>query len=62
MSIHECNKQNTHPKFNTEPKNNGFQKESPVPFSGSMLNFGKVNPQTEHVARKEYEKNSNFSK
>ena len=33
------------PKFNMEPKNDAFQKESPysrVPFSGSMLNFGSV--------------------
>ena len=35
----------TLPKFNMEPKNDGLQKESPIPgyhFSGSMLNFGKV--------------------
>ena len=35
----------TLPKFDMEPKNDAFQKESPysrVPFSGSMLNFGRV--------------------
>ena len=38
----------TLPKFIMEPKNHGFQKESPslaVPFSGSMLNFAKVSPE-----------------
>ena len=35
----------TLPKFNMEPENDGFQKGisySWVPFSGSMLNFGRV--------------------
>ena len=37
----------TLPKFNMELKNDGFQKEPPitvylVPFSGCMLNFGRV--------------------
>ena len=35
----------TLPKFNMEPKNDGFQKESPgsrVPFSGSMWIFGRA--------------------
>ena len=39
----------TSPKFNMEPENDGFQKESPFPggdFSGSMLNFRGVADKT----------------
>ena len=35
----------TLPKFNMEPKHDGFQKESPIPgchLSSSMLNFERV--------------------
>ena len=46
----------TPPKFNMEPENDGFQKQSPFPgsrdfFSGSMLNFRGIRGHIFHLCK-----------